>query len=194
MTPEEALAIVLDAFKYHGMTQAGYEARDLALFCAEHGVADVMELGTKFGGSLYLLDRACKPGIRISVDDSWETRDLGNERIEELKALFYQNLGHVKEIWGNIHDESTRLAVEQYLAGRQVDLIFADADHSYHGSKAHFVMYSPFIRRGGYFAVHDVANGHPCQQWWEQEMVPRYETWLFAEEVNRYGIGVARVP
>ena len=192
MTPEEALNLILEAFRMLSMTQAGYEARDFAVFCSERDISNVLELGTCAGGMMYVMDRACKPGLRISMDMPWKERDPSLPDYWERR--FRDQLPHVVEILGQIHDWEQHKRLADFLAGRNLDLIFADADHSYVGSKQHFEMYTPFLRPGGFFAIHDVANHHPCQDWWEREVMPKYENWRWAEPVNTYGIGCCRVP
>ena len=43
------------------------------------------------------------------------------------------------------------------LAGKKVDLLFIDGDHSYEGVKKDFEMYSPLVADGGVIAFHDIA-------------------------------------
>ena len=44
------------------------------------------------------------------------------------------------------------------LAGRQIDFLFIDGDHTYEGVKQDFQMYSPLVRKGGVVAFHDVVE------------------------------------
>jgi len=191
MAEDEAMKLVLEAFDKCGMIQGGYEARDFAVWLSSRDIADILELGTCSGGTMYLIDKACKPGLRISMDMPWDERDPKVPDGWEQRVKGY--LPHMIEIIGNIHNQLQAARLAGYLGQRKLDLIFADADHSYAGAKKHFEMYSPFLRPGGYFAMHDVANGHQCQQWWEQEIKPKYETWIFTEQTNLYGIGVAQL-
>lgn len=39
--------------------------------------------------------------------------------------------------------------------GQQIDLVFIDADHSYHAVKQDWCLWSPHIRSGGFAAFHD---------------------------------------
>ena len=79
------------------------------------------------------------------------------------------------------------------LAGRQVDLLFIDADHSRDGCKHHVEMYREFVRPGGFIGFHDVSNGWGCGDYVREELFPKHEHWLFEEKVNLFGIGVIRI-
>lgn len=193
LTEQRALELVLEAFSQLGMTQSGYEARDFALFISARNVADVLELGTGAGGMMFLMDRVCRPGLRVSIDRPWSGRDPAMPDGQEVK--FRKHVPDAREIFADIHDGQTVFKLEEFMQGRKFGLIFADADHSYAGAKMHFEMYGRhFLKRGGFFAMHDVANGHPCQRWWEAEIMPKYKTWLFTEPANQYGIGAAQIP
>lgn len=180
------------------MLQGGVEARDYALFLAnETKVENVLELGVRFGGSMYLMDRVCQPGLRIGMDREWGKfdRDVSPEIEREVKANLAEKLPHMVEIIGDLHQEETKAKLHALLEGKRViDLMFIDADHSYEGCKRHVQMYSQYIRHGGYIAFHDVSNGWPCGDYVRQELFPIYKHWLFEEPINLFGIGVIQLP
>lgn len=192
ISQEDAHELVLEAFSRLGMTQSGIEAREFARLVCDHGASNLLELGTGAGGMMYLLDKVCREGLRISIDRPWPDRDP--KLPDEWERLFKKRLPNVLELWGDIHSEDMKTLLEKHLGEDRFDLIFADADHSYWGAKKHFAMYSPLLRKGGLFAFHDIANGHPCQKFWEVEIVPNFKTWIFTEPENLYGIGVIQIP
>ena len=103
-----------------------------------------------------------------------------------------------KEFKETIHKYITGILTEHgqkllaILDGAQVDLIFQDSDHSTEGSMQDFMDFSPLVRRGGWFAFHDVRNGHGTQKTYE-ELCKRYDHVEFTEPTNLYGIGVLQL-
>jgi predicted O-methyltransferase YrrM len=189
MTLPEAEALVQEAFKL-GMIQSGIEARDFALFLSDKDISNILELGTLAGGMMLLMDRVCKPGLRVSMDMPWEQRDP--KLPEGWEAKFKAQLPHVIEVIGQIHDEAQRQRLADILAGCQIDLLMIDADHSYEGGKLHWEMYSHFVRQGGFVAFHDVRNGWPVGKFYD-ELCGRYPHYEFTEKANLFGIGVLQL-
>lgn len=195
LTKDEALKIVMDAFQL-GMLQSGLEARDFAQWISGQDISNIMEIGTRFGGSLYLMDRAAKSaghiGYVISIDHPWGQRDVNSPPHE---ALFHEKLSHVIEIFGNAHDEATLMQATRTVSVRHpVDLLFIDSDHSRAGTKAQVEVYGKLVRPGGFIAFHDIANGHECQGYYDEELRPNYWHISFIEPKNQYGIGVIQLP
>lgn len=58
------------------------------------------------------------------------------------------------DILGNSRDPETRKSVETLLAGRMIDLLFIDGDHSYPGVKSDYEIYGPLTRH--VIAIHDI--------------------------------------
>ena len=50
-----------------------------------------------------------------------------------------------------------RKALDQFLSGRPVDLLFIDGDHAYASVKSDFESFEPVVRRGGIVAFHDTV-------------------------------------
>ena len=195
LTQEQALAITMDAFQL-GLLQSGLEARDFAQWISGEDISNILEIGTRFGGSLYLMDRAAKAvghvGYVISVDHPWGHRDVNSPPHE---ALFHEKLSHVIEIFGNAHDEATlEQAVRTVSVRHPLDLLFIDSDHSRAGTKAQVEKYGRLVRPGGFIGFHDIANGHECQGYYDEEIRPNFWTITFTEPKNLYGIGVCQLP
>ena len=97
-------------------------------------------------------------GTIISVDmpgaGFGEAYTPAHARLFELFPSKDQSLSLVK---ADSHSPETRSRVEDLLAGKKVDLLFIDGDHSYEGVKKDFEMYSPMVADGGMIAFHDIA-------------------------------------
>jgi hypothetical protein len=91
------------------------------------------------------------------------------------------------------------------LAGRKLDLLFIDGDHSYSGARDDFLAYKPFVREGGTIAFHDICPdymtrfGRPTGNFagevpvlWKKirELYPHEE---FVENVSQDGFGIGAI-
>lgn len=56
--------------------------------------------------------------------------------------------------------------------GRSFDLVFLDADHSYHAVKADILAWRPLVKRGGILCGHDIS--WPGVRWAVEELIPRF--------------------
>lgn len=73
-----------------------------------------------------------------------------------------------------------------------VDFLFIDGDHTYHGVKTDFEMYSPMVRKGGVVAFHDIGKneeGGVYNLWQELKKNYKFKEFLF-EPNDEKGIGV----
>jgi len=114
----------------------------------------VCEIGTAFGGTLFLFSRASAPDATIiSIDKypKWKTRFYESFALEKQK---------IHLIRGDSHSSETVEKVNRILKGRQIDFIFIDGDHTYNGVKMDFETYVRFLRDGGIIALHDIVP-HP---------------------------------
>jgi hypothetical protein len=64
------------------------------------------------------------------------------------------NANNVPDILGDSADPATLARLEMVLAGRKIDLLFIDGNHSAPGVKADYEMYGPLTRH--LIAIHDV--------------------------------------
>lgn len=98
------------------------------------------------------------------------------------------------------HQQTTLDQVKTLLAGRPLDLLFLDGDHTYEGVKQDFQLYSPLVRSGGLVAFHDIV---PVDQWehcevdkfWK-EIKQSHESREFIDttDLTFGGIGVLSMP
>jgi hypothetical protein len=189
LNAQEAMTLVQKAAEI-GILQSHVEARDFAVWLSQHDISDVIELGTCSGGMLRLMDLVCRKGLRISMDMPWNERDPDCSGWEmRCKSA----MPHMLEVLGQIHDQAQKNKLTDLLAGRKVDLLFIDADHSAFGVAKHIEMYSEFVRLGGFIGFHDLSNGWDCGPWVKETLFPHYKHWLFEEPANLFGIGVIQV-
>ena len=114
--------------------------------------AAVCEIGSAGCGTTFLFARAAAPGsLVVSLDLELE------EARRRAAALFAREGQRVVCLRADSHQPETVLEVERMLAGRPLDFLFIDGDHSYEGVRLDFEMYSPLVRPGGLIAFHDIV-------------------------------------
>jgi predicted O-methyltransferase YrrM len=125
------------------------------------------EIGTRKGGTLFLLCRFSSPGANIISIDLPGGR-FGGGYATHRRLLYRTFAGPGQSLHllrRNSHDPRTLDGVKHTLAGAPLDFLFIDGDHSYEGVKQDFEMYSPLVRKGGLVAFHDVAGGPGYERW-----------------------------
>jgi cephalosporin hydroxylase len=115
----------------------------------------VMEIGSASGGTAFLFTRVAAPeATLILLDDAFgAARRLALRRF----ALPRQRIVTLR---CDSHDPASLRRVHEVLAGRQLDFLFIDGDHSYEGAASDFSVYSPLVRPGGLVAFHDIVPDH----------------------------------
>jgi predicted O-methyltransferase YrrM len=119
----------------------------------------VVEIGTARGGMLYCFSQLAAPDATlISIDLPGAPNcggQTGTER--EVFATFGPVTQRFHFIPEDSHLESSRNQLVEILAGRQVDLLFIDGDHSYEGCITDFRMYRHLVAPDGLIAFHDIC-------------------------------------
>jgi predicted O-methyltransferase YrrM len=114
--------------------------------------AAVCEIGAAGCGTTFLFARAAAPGsLVISLDLGLE------EARRRASALFAREGQRVVCLKADSHRPETVREVERLLAGRPLDFLFIDGDHSYEGVARDFELYAPLVRPGGLIALHDIV-------------------------------------
>ena len=159
----------------------------------------VLEIGTGWGGTLFLLCMASSPDAVICSVDLPPTL-IGRgypEWRERLYRSFSRGNQRIEIVRGDSHDSATAALVESLMEGAPLDLLFIDGDHSYEGAKADFMLYSPMVRHGGLIVLHDVVRNNlnpeiKVFKFW-REIRDEYKTDEISADGGRYGIGLVYV-
>lgn len=165
-------------------------ARLIALVKALRPVV-VVEVGSFRGGTLAAWCKVAAPdAVLVSVDlpDQADTPATP----DELRRLAHPGQ-RLEVVRGDSHAQETRRDVEAALAGRKVDFLMIDGDHSYDGVRRDFELYAPLVRDGGLIAFHDVVThtGRPnieVARFWA-EVRDRYEHEEFISPGREFGLG-----
>jgi hypothetical protein len=133
----------------------------------------VVEIGTARGGMLYCFSQlAARDATLVSIDLPGAPNCGGQTATErEVFATFGPTTQSFHFIPDDSHLPSSKQRLEDILAGRKIDLLFIDGDHSYEGCMADFDIYHPMVNPSGLIAFHDIC--------------------LFPEQWPGTGVGVA---
>lgn len=144
--------------------QVRSEIQKLMEIVAERRPRTVLEIGTARGGTLFLWTRVIHPEASIiSVD--LPTGSFGggypNWKIPLYRAFALPGQ-EIHLLRADSHKLESVEQVKSLLAGRRIDFLFIDGDHTHDGIKRDFEMHSPLLAPEGLSAFHDIATeeGH----------------------------------
>jgi predicted O-methyltransferase YrrM len=182
-----------------GLVQQGAEIRELFRRVRGARPRRVLEIGTAYGGSLYLWTRASAPDAQvISVDvPPWESDDPWEARKVAQFRAFARPRQAIQLIRADSHLPATLTAVRAALGGEPLDFLFIDGDHTYEGVRRDVADYGALLRPGGLMALHDI---HPHSKGWGGD-VPRlwhelratYRTEEIVADRGQDGFGIGLV-
>ena len=161
-TPEEALDFSR-RFRFGGVSieplQLGFEILQLLHLLERDPPRAVVEIGTSLGGSFFLFTRVAAPDATlISVDLPGGTYGGGYFATRgRLLRSFARARQRVELVRADSHDPKTLERTKRLLAGRAVDFLFVDGDHTYEGVRSDYEMYGALVRPGGLIAFHDIV-------------------------------------
>lgn len=173
--------IIDEAYSLY-MPQIRYEITELTKFLVEIKGDDpwnILEIGTKYGGTLLIDNRINPNGMNISIDmsDGGIHGGVSEEEMDKRDLWFNERFSNCHLIRGDSHNEETKLKVidllglkyasenvwgtnnqEYFIFGTpKIDFLFIDGDHSYEGVEQDFEMYAPFVKKGGIICFHDIV-------------------------------------
>lgn len=139
------------------LTEAAQDPVEIAALCAllkVEGVRSYLEIGSKYGGSLWRVGSALAPGARIVSIDMPGGSKAWKESQTSLRACHgaLARQGHeMAGLWGDSGDPEI---IAQARALGPYDAILIDADHRLPGVTRDFANYGPM---GRIIAFHDIA-------------------------------------
>jgi cephalosporin hydroxylase len=142
------------------MGQVRSEILQLGKLLKELAPRRSLEIGTNYGGTLFLLCTVSAPRAKvISVD--LPNGPFGGGYPKRKAPIFRRFARFGQELHllrANSHSPETKKEVERILQSEPLDFLFLDADHTYEGVRRDFEMYGPLVRRGGMIAFHDIVT------------------------------------
>lgn len=148
-----------------GLVQQVPEIRELYRRVRRLRPRRVLEIGTAYGGSLYLWTRAAAPDAQvISVDlPPWEMDEPWDLVRQTQFRAFARQGQSVELIRADSHLPDTLARVRAALGGELLDFLFVDGDHTRDGVRRDVADYGALLRPGGLMALHDI---HPHSARW----------------------------
>jgi predicted O-methyltransferase YrrM len=140
--------------------QVRSEILPLARLLKTSGPKRSLEIGTNYGGTLFLLCALSPPDATIISLDLPRGAFGGGYPVRKIPLFrrFARGNQRLHLIRSDSHCEKTKNRIMQVLNGERLDYLFVDADHTYSGVQQDFSMYSPLVRSGGIVAFHDIVT------------------------------------
>ena len=158
----------------------------------------VVEIGTASGGTLLCLTKV-SPSNATFISIDLPAGPFGGGSPWYKKPLFHAFVSgeqHMHLLRLDSHAPSTQKKLENILHSKKVDFMLIDGDHTYEGVKKDFEMYSPYVKKGGTIAFHDIVTHNTeanCRvdKFW-QEIKKKYSSETFVESWKQgvCGIGI----
>jgi cephalosporin hydroxylase len=183
------------------MAQVRSEIVALGKILQAHAPARSLEIGTNYGGTLFLLCNLSSPSAKIISVDLPSGRFGGGypRRKIPLFRQFPKSGQQQHLIRADSHRQETKERVLRILHGELLDYLFLDGDHTYEGVRQDFEMYAPLVRSGGIIALHDIAvhnrdTGCQVDKFWN-EVKNQYRHQEIVEDPKQAwaGIGILYV-
>lgn len=184
------------------LSQVRSEIVEFAKVLKEFAPRTSVEIGTNYGGTLFLLFGISPPDAEIISVDLPKGPFGGGYPARKIPLFkrFPQYHQKLHLLRGNSHSTEMLGRIRKILGGRLLDYLFIDADHTYSGVKNDFAMYSPLVRSGGIVAFHDIVahrqdTSSEVHLFWG-EVKGRYRHLEFVEGVKNGALplAVARSP
>jgi predicted O-methyltransferase YrrM len=114
-----------------------------------------LEVGSFKGKSAGFIASGLRPGARLVCVDTWNNDAMPYDQREDVKGIFDANTRPYADRVSTLRGSSVEVA--KTFRG-SLDLLFIDGDHSYEGARDDIVSWLPFVRPGGWVALHDARE------------------------------------
>lgn len=199
------LRLARAAIRRHSAMQRTWELASLISRVAHLAPQVVVEIGTHRGGTLRCWAAvAAGDALLVSIDLPNPAEGMGTRPDDLLAVRRALRPGQtLAEVTGDSHLPETRDHLVEILAGRPVDFLWIDGDHSDAGVRQDWALYSDLVRPGGMIALHDIhpnpdLPGNQVEPLWRELRVQyRGRTAQFIDQDQPggrgCGIGVVRL-
>jgi predicted O-methyltransferase YrrM len=149
------------------------------------GAKSILEIGSRFGESIYRMARCASANARIVCIDMPNADDCVLDAEGPLRARIAEiaKMGHETHLF--LGDSHSSGVIEAVTKLGPFDFLFIDGDHSEAGVRQDWEAYSPLAK---VIAFHDICGTLGCVTVWN-ELKQRYRTVEFRHS-GWMGIGV----
>lgn len=142
----------------------------------------VLEIGSMHGGTFFLWCQYFDSDLYISVNLPHRIYPIYDKK-SRIFGQFTDS--DVVTVSSDSHEQETKEHVSDILDSNEIDFLFVDGDHSYHGVKKDFQMYGDLVRDDGIIVFDDIhRDGCGVKEFWE-EISENYQT----KEISGGGTG-----
>jgi len=160
-----------------------------------------LEIGTARGGTLFCWCAMADPAATVISLDL--PQGIHGGGYPYWKSFIYRRFKHGAQklslLRGDSHTPAMLAAVKKILAGRKLDFLFIDGDHTLAGVRSDYEMYSPLVKSGGAIVFHDICkhpaamNCHVDEYWAELKAKGKWLEFVENPDQGAFGIGVLLV-
>jgi predicted O-methyltransferase YrrM len=149
----------------------------------------LLEIGTASGGTMFLLTRAASRHATLV------TLDLEKDSLRwECYQQFALDQQRIVCLQGNSNSPDCKKQVEALLAGRPLDFLLIDGDHSAYGVRTDYRLYRPLVAPGGLVAFHDICLEGGVKEFWAEIKAGHEHRELIADPTQgQCGLGLLYV-
>jgi cephalosporin hydroxylase len=129
-------------------------------YVAQRKPSTALEIGTCNGGTLFVMLACASPdchAISVDLPDGIHGGGYDERKSEFMLRAFCRPGQKLDLVRADSRAPTTLARVKEILQGKQLDYLYIDGDHRYEGVLGDFLLYAPFVRKGGLIAFHDVA-------------------------------------
>jgi predicted O-methyltransferase YrrM len=165
-----------------GLLQNKSEILNFSKLLNRQKIENICEIGTFKGGTLFIWSQiASKNANIISIDLPGGPFGGGYSKksIPFFKSFLDKNQKLIF-LRGNSHSEDIKEKFIKSLGKKKLDFLFIDGDHTYEGVKKDFLNYSPFVKKGGLIAFHDIIYRET------QKDIAVYKFWMEIKQNYRF--------
>lgn len=114
----------------------------------------VLEVGSYQGRSSGFLAHGLGNGAKLVCVDTWKNDAMPYDEKSDVMGLFLDNMRRFAGKYEIYRGTSFEVARSW---DRPIDILFIDGDHSYEGCASDLKAWLPFVRPGGWVALHDAG-------------------------------------